>query len=122
MEKVKDILKFEKKLKNEAEKLQSTDFSSIQLKLNPTEMVNKYQEILQKLVGETFPLKTIKISDQDQPWFTEELRALKRTRLREYVRHGKSVRYAKLMEKFEKKLNKLGLSCAKLSTTYASYQ
>ena len=85
-------------------------------------MVNKYQEILQKLVGETFPLKTIKISDQDQPWFTEELRALKRTRLREYVRHGKSVRYAKLMEKFEKKLNKLGLSCAKLSTTYASYQ
>ena len=87
-----------------AEKMQSTDFSEIYLKPNSTQMVEKYQEILQKLVAETFPSKNIKISDQDQPWFTEELRALKRRRMREYVKNGKSARYSELREKFVKKL------------------
>ena len=85
------------------DKLRETNFSSIYQNLNPTQMVQKYQEMLQKIVEETFPLKSIKISDYDQPWFTEELRALKRTRMREYTRHGKSEKYIELKAKFDRK-------------------
>ena len=48
-------------------------------------------------------MKSIQISGKDQPWFTEELRALKRSRLREYTRHGKSKKYTELKSKFDKK-------------------
>ena len=58
---------------------------------------------MSKLVEETFPLKSILISGEDKVWFTEELRALKRSRLREYTRHGKSEKYSELKAKFDKK-------------------
>ena len=86
------------------EKLQQLDFSPVILEPNANQMVEKYQQIVQKIVEETFPLKSIKISDQDKPWFTEELRALKRNRMREYERHGKSAKYFDLKEKFKRKL------------------
>ena len=50
-----------------------------------------------------FPLKSITISSQDQVWFTEELRALRRSKMREYDRHGKSQKYSELKEKFDQK-------------------
>ena len=67
-------------------------------------MVELYEEILQKILKETFPMKSIKKSDQDKPWFTEDLRALKRTRMREYSKHGKSAKYFELKRKFDSKL------------------
>ena len=85
------------------EKLQNTDFSTIYKHQNSTLMVHAYQEKLQNILEETFPLKSIKISDQDQPWFTEELRTLKRARMREYSRHGKSLKYTELKAKFDEK-------------------
>ena len=75
------------------EKLSKTDFSDVYSQPNPTKMVEVFQYLLLKLVEETFPLKSILISNDDQVWFNEELRALKRNRLREYNRHGKSQKY-----------------------------
>ena len=48
-------------------------------------------------------LKTIIISSEDNPWYNEELRILKRQRLREYERHGKSYKYLQI------RLSKVGL-------------
>ena len=67
-------------------------------------MVEKYQNTFQEMIEETFPLKSIKILDQDKPWFTEELSALKRTRMREYDKNGKSRKYYELKAKFGIKL------------------
>ena len=45
------------------------------------------------------------MGDQDQPYFTEELRRIKRRRQRAYVAHGKrSDRYIALRRHFEDKL------------------
>ena len=84
-----------------AEKLSKADFSLVFTQLTPTLMVAEYQEMMNKMVTETFPLKTITISGDDQVWFNEELRALKRTRLREYNRHGKTEKYQNLQSKFD---------------------
>ena len=85
------------------EKLKSIDFSPISLEESPTKMVEKYQDIIEKLVASVFPLKSITISSEDQVWFTEDLRALRRTKMREYARHGKSKKYCELQEKFDAK-------------------
>jgi hypothetical protein len=85
------------------EKLLRTDFSMVYSQHNPTQMVAEFQDVLNTMVEETFPQKSILISGDDQVWFNEELRALKRRRLREYSRHGKSQKYLELQSKFDKK-------------------
>ena len=66
-------------------------------------MVSKFQNFMDKMIADTFPSKTITISSEDKPWFNEELRSLKRARLREYNRHGKSQKYLELQTKFSNK-------------------
>ena len=85
------------------EKLSKTDFSLVYNQTTSTKMVSKYQDILDAMISETFPLKTITISSDDKPWFNEELRTLKRRRLREYSRHGKSEKYLELQDMFDTK-------------------
>ena len=70
-------------------KLEETDFSSVYLQKTPTDMVENFQMKMSNIIEESFPLKSITISNEDQVWFNEDLRALKRARLREYNRHGK---------------------------------
>ena len=64
-------------------------------------MVDKFQDITSKLMSETFPVKNIVISPHDKPWFNESLRKLKRLRLREYNRHGRSKKYLRLVSNFD---------------------
>ena len=52
------------------------------------------------LVDRHFPVKTITVTDADQPWVTKNLKSLKRARMREYCRHGKSVKYFDLKNMF----------------------
>ena len=85
------------------EKLTKCDFSSVYTQTNSTQMVSKFQDIMDKMVSDTFPCKTITIFADDKPWFNEELRTLKRSRLREYNRHGKSQKYLELQDKFDRK-------------------
>ena len=61
--------------------------------MTSTELVEKFQSFTQNLVNEIFPEKNVIISQNDQPWFTESLRTLKRKRQREYHKHGKSTKY-----------------------------
>ena len=72
--------------------------------MNSTELVGAFQDQLEGLVSVTFPQKSIIISSEDKPFFTEELRNLKRRRMREYTKHGKSNKYFELKEIFENKM------------------
>ena len=66
-------------------------------------MIENLEEQIESLICSTFPQKRILVSSDDQPWFTEELRALKRKRQREYQKHGKSQKYLDLLESFNAK-------------------
>ena len=82
-------------------KLASQDFESLK-HLQIDHMVEAYQNKMNTLLSEIFPLKTITISDQDKPWFNEQLRQIKRQRLREYEKHGLSNKYWSIVDSFEK--------------------
>ena len=84
-------------------KLATTDFRLVYSQPSSTQIVAKLQDLLTNLVEETFPLKSIVISSEDLPFFNENLRALKRRRLREYCNHGKSDKYNELQRKFDDK-------------------
>ena len=80
-------------------KLAAQDFDI--LKHNQVDqMVERYQQIISSIFSETFPQKTITISDGDKPWFNEKLRQIKRQRLREYEKHGHSAKYWELATNF----------------------
>ena len=68
------------------------------------QMVESFQNTLNTILNSTFPEKKIILSPQDKPWFNEHLRTLKRKRMREYQRHGKSDKYLQLRTMYEEKL------------------
>ena len=70
----------------------------------PSEMVEKFQDYNENLVSNTFPVKVVTISNFDKPFMTEELRKLRRQRQRAYRKGGKSQKYLKLKNEFDKKL------------------
>ena len=49
-------------------------------------------------------MKTVTISEQDKPYFTEELRKLRRLRQRIYCKEGRSPKYLDAKSQFDKKL------------------
>ena len=59
---------------------------------------------MQNLVNVHFPLKKITISDFDRPFFTEELRLLRRKRQRRYQKFGKDQNYKQINIEFQAKL------------------
>ena len=52
-------------------------------------MVENLENMSSSLLQKTFPEKKICIHENDKPWFTEQLRSLKRQRMREYSKMGK---------------------------------
>ena len=64
-------------------------------------MVELFQNVTGTLLCETFPEKDIIISPENEPWFNERLRNIKRQRQREYNHHGRSEKYLNLASKFD---------------------
>ena len=83
--------------------LAEIDFNGQMDNLLPDESVRVYEELSLGLLKHTFPEKKVVYMETDQPWFTEELRLLKRKRMREYGAHGKSKKYHELLELFNNK-------------------
>ena len=81
-------------------KLSTVDFNAILGDIPIDVMVESFENVTHTIIEETFPSKQVCVYASDQPWFNEELRALKRRRLREYEKHGKSPRYIDLLETF----------------------
>ena len=72
--------------------------------MSSSDMVDMFQMMITDLVDIHFPLKRITISPYDKPWFTEELKSLRRRRQRIYRKEGRSLSYFKIKEEFDKKL------------------
>ena len=70
--------------------LATETWSYLESQLDSSNMVDLFQHHLEKLSDIVFPTKTITIHPNDQPYYTEDLRSLKRLKLREYCKHGKS--------------------------------
>ena len=83
-------------------KLASENFSTLS-DLPVDEMVQTFQSVVNSHFCSTFPENQIIVSPEDKPCFTEELRNLKRCRLREYNRRGRSQKYLNLVSKFDEK-------------------
>ena len=58
------------------------------------------QNTLMSKFNEIFPQKSIRVSEDDEPWFTEKLKVLDRSRKREYFRHQKSPKWHILNKQF----------------------
>ena len=57
-------------------------------------------------VQEFFPQKKVRIGVDDKIFMTSELKSLKRKRIREYKKHGKSMKYLMLAKEFKSKYKK----------------
>ena len=80
------------------------DWTFLNPGMSPTSLVEAFQEHCSNLVEKHFPLKTVNVSSHDLPYFNERLRKLRRQRQRIYRRSGKSEKYLKLKNEFDKSL------------------
>ena len=75
-----------------------------------TDNVNMKAELFEKLIMEKvnflFPEKTMKINENDKPWFNSQLTNLDRQCKREYNKHKKSEKWKKLHMSFLEKSQK----------------
>ena len=82
-------------------KIASFNFELALENLPVDQMVSEYEEILSSFLNSTCPEKRVICYENDKPWFTEKLRLLKRQRLREYSKNGKSQKYLHLKEDYD---------------------
>ena len=78
------------------------DWQCLSSEMSVTNLVEKFQERCCSLVEKHFPLKTVRVSTFDLPFFDERLRALRRRRQRAYRRSGRSPEYLKIKKEFDK--------------------
>ena len=71
--------------------------------ITTTQHAQELQSILISILDQFCPTETFKISTQDKPWMNQELKKLKRRRMREYQKRGKTEKYLKLAEEFKNK-------------------
>ena len=69
-----------------------------------SEMATAFEVQAGKVVNEQFPLKKATVTQGELRYFNEELKALRRQRIRVYNKEGKSAKYHELKTKFQAKL------------------
>ena len=73
---------------------------------DPSNQVETFDELMNQNIDKHFPLKVTKIGVGDKPYITAELKRLKRKRMNEYRKRGKSAKYERLKAEFTEKLDK----------------
>ena len=72
--------------------------------------VNSKAELLQNLMkqklDEFLPTKVMKLTDDDKPWVTQQVKDLDRKSKREFYKHNKSEKWIQLRQQFEDKCQK----------------
>ena len=84
--------------------LVNEDWSFLAPDLSSSELVQAFQDHTSKLVENIFPEKTVKFSNFDKPYFTEELRRIRRQRQRIYRKSGRNQEYIEIKKRFDQKL------------------
>ena len=84
--------------------LQEETWPGMEAGSDSTQLVEVFQQRSASLLDAQFPTRTVLVGSNDQPFFTEELREIKRQRKRAYKRHGaKSFQYKTRKQEFEYK-------------------
>ena len=73
--------------------------------LTPSQQTKVFEDKIQEMLNKFCPEKTVRISSQDKPWVTGELKAIARLKSREYNKRGKTERYKDLAKQFTDKYN-----------------
>ena len=68
--------------------------------INANEKAQRFQGIVTENFQRCFPIKSLKICEDDQPWISEKLKKLDRQRKREYYKNKKSLKWEKLNDAF----------------------
>ena len=63
-----------------------------------TLLIDKYESI--------FPMKEMKVSSDDKPWYTQKLKNLDRKRRREFCKNKKSEKWKTLNEEYQETLKR----------------
>ena len=71
-----------------------------------TNMVLRLEDRLREKVKVIFPTKSVRLSNEDKPFFSKELKILDKYVKKEYKLRGKSAKYIKLKTAYDKKYNK----------------
>ena len=71
--------------------------------LSPSEQAQAFENIILEKLNQYCPKKEVKLSSQDKPFITAELKKLDRQRNREYLRRGKTEKYMNLKKLFDSK-------------------
>lgn len=71
--------------------------------LDPEEQDQIFRGALQRKMGEIFPEKKVRVSCQDLPFITSELKSLQKYLKREYKKRGKSIKYHELKNAYDTK-------------------
>ena len=86
--------------------MESQDWKEIILESDIHKKADNLHTLLMNKINEIFPEKKCKFTDDDQPWFTPQLKKLHRKKKREYQKNRKSEKYKKLEELFNIKESK----------------
>ena len=76
-------------------------WDNISNNLSPTEQVCRFQSLLNQKLDKFCPQKTVKLGTHEKPFITSELKTLKRKKMREYNKRGKTDKYNKLADIFD---------------------
>ena len=93
----------ESKINSFGEEICNVSWDFLKPTLSSTELTKLFQMKISGMIDHHFPLNTMKITNYDEPWITNQLKKLKRIRMREYCTHGKSKKYNELKAKFDLK-------------------
>jgi hypothetical protein len=80
------------------------DWSYLQDGMSPVELVDAFQTSASRMVNHHFPKKLVSITQGEKPYFTEELRKLRRQHDHIYQKSGKCQKYLDIQLKFTSKL------------------
>ena len=71
--------------------------------MTPSEQAKNLQKLLLSRLDECCPVKSFRLGSQDKAWINGELKQLKRRKMREWQKRGKSKKYDELSEEFGRK-------------------
>ena len=80
-------------------------FSTINDDISPSSQASALETLLLSQLDKYCPKKNMRIGPQDKPWINFELKVIKRRKMREWNKSGKTPKYVKLDEKFKFKYN-----------------
>ena len=78
-------------------------WEEVKANLTPSKQIEVFQNIVFDKLNQFCPEKSFRVSSQDKPWVTAELKSLHRSKSREYVKNGKSLKYKELAKLFKRK-------------------